>query len=55
MTKDGKPETIQELASMGGDARAKKLSAKRLSQIASIAAKASWAKGSKRFAKSKAI
>lgn len=40
----GSPLTVQELAAMGGDARAKRLSKKRRAEIASAAAKARWAK-----------
>lgn len=49
MTKDGKPETIKELTSMGGLARAEKLSKRRRKEIASEAGKASWRKSSLRF------
>ncbi len=46
LTDDGKNKAAQALGRMGGQARAKRLSKKRRAEIAAMAAKARWSKGS---------
>jgi hypothetical protein len=48
MAEDKKPLTVQEMAGMGGKARAKKLSAKRRKEIARKGAAARWKDGTTR-------
>ena len=45
ITDDGKNKAAQELGRLGGQARAKKLSKKRRSEIAKTAAATRWGKG----------